>query len=78
MSKSKAYFVLGDIACKGGCSLEHNRIIRIYKQVMGLRKPTAHMRVIGDEGIAKPPPHKCFSIEPETARTSSATTIFMR
>lgn len=24
---------------------------------MGLRKPTAHMRVIGDEGIAKPPPH---------------------
>lgn len=66
MSKSKAYFILGDIACKGGCSLEHNGIIRIYKQAMGLRKPTAHMRVIGDEGIAKPPPHKCFSIEPET------------
>lgn len=56
MSKSKAYFILGDIACKGDC-----------KQAMGLRKPTAHMRVIGDEGIAKPPPHKCFSIEPETA-----------
>lgn len=65
MSKSKAYFILGDIACKGDCSLEHNRIIRIYKQAMGLRKPTAHMRVIGDEGIAKPPHTSVLALNPK-------------
>lgn len=54
MSKSKAYFILGDIACKGDC-----------KQAMGLRKPTAHMRVIGDEGIAKPPHTSVLALNPK-------------
>lgn len=32
---------------------------------MGLRKPTAHMRVIGDEGIAKPPHTSVLALNPK-------------